>query len=127
MTSSLATLRSKFPIPIKSKSARQCFLLRLVLCLSFVRYSLPFYLIAMPQFNLCLNNCIYCDLVPVPTVLQNSIAPSRIILNQPYDACNSHYTVTQPNIMPLSAAGHDPKVISTDKKYATKVGCKVFN
>eukprot|EP00808_Paulinella_micropora_P003853 g53928.t1 len=51
----------------------------------------------------------------------------RIMLNQPYDACNSHYTVTQPNIMPLSAAGHDPKMINTDKKYATKVGCKVFN
>eukprot|EP00808_Paulinella_micropora_P000221 g44461.t1 len=26
--------------------------------------------------------------------------------------------------MPLSAAGHDPKMINTDKKYATKVGCK---
>eukprot|EP00808_Paulinella_micropora_P020807 g59599.t1 len=27
--------------------------------------------------------------------------------------------------MPLSAAGHDPKMINTDKKYATKVGCKI--
>eukprot|EP00808_Paulinella_micropora_P017079 g43699.t1 len=266
----------------------QCFLLRLVLCLSFVRYSLPSHLIAMPQFDLCLNDGIYCDLVPVPTghispsifvsipvaawpvrvpiyyrdvsdpvtillhtlllpsrvrltfailipslnpahipscpvpssfnhppfgpqqfclvrppfictptfpvavttpiskpvllpsplrltpstlpppsvllsytdpsvipslpkpvchllppsnvdtsqcqsdfhlrqFCRNSIAPSRIILNQPYDACNNHYTVTQPNIMPLSAAGHDHKMINTDKKYATKVGCKVFN
>eukprot|EP00808_Paulinella_micropora_P031239 g51167.t1 len=158
MTSSLATLRSKFPIPIKSKSARyiqwhpqyvssddiitsvvlfpfpyspplgtvfpatcllprprplfipisppfllprhnptpytctfipcrpcsvamcpcsrQWFLLRLVLCLSFVRYSLPSHLIAMPQFDLCLDNGIHCDLVPVPT---GHISPSIFV------------------------------------------------
>eukprot|EP00808_Paulinella_micropora_P008199 g45174.t1 len=76
MTSSLATLRSKFTIPIKSKSARQCFLLRLVLCLSFVRYSLPSYLIAMPQFDLCLNNDIHREVVPVPT---GHISPSIFV------------------------------------------------
>eukprot|EP00808_Paulinella_micropora_P023306 g65896.t1 len=76
LTSSLATLRSKFPIQIKSKSARQCFLLRLVLCLSFVRYSSPSHLIAMPQFDWCLNNGIHCDLVPVPT---GHISPSIFV------------------------------------------------
>eukprot|EP00808_Paulinella_micropora_P025634 g35263.t1 len=56
--------------------SRQCFLLRLVLCLSFVRYSLPSHLIAMPQFDLCLNNGIHCDLVPVPT---GHISPSIFV------------------------------------------------
>eukprot|EP00808_Paulinella_micropora_P001681 g38097.t1 len=52
------------------------FLLRLVPGLSFVRYSLPSHLIAMPQCDLCLNNGIHCDLVPVPT---GHISPSIFV------------------------------------------------
>eukprot|EP00808_Paulinella_micropora_P020811 g59605.t1 len=62
-------------IPI---SPWQCFLLRLVLCLSFVLYSSPSHLIALPQFDLCLNNVIHCDLAPVRNPIGH-ISPSIFV------------------------------------------------
>eukprot|EP00808_Paulinella_micropora_P023305 g65895.t1 len=82
-----------------------------------------------------------CHLLP-PSNVDTSQCPSDFHLRQfcrtpsppPASYSTSHMmlaTVTTPSLnqtsMPLSAAGHDPKMINTDKKYATKVGCKVFN
>eukprot|EP00808_Paulinella_micropora_P026358 g64166.t1 len=61
--------------------------------------------------------------IPSPSPPPASYSTSHMML-----ATDTAQSLNQPSChCQLQGARHDPKMINTDKKYATKVGCKVCN